>query len=65
MKSFSRKPREEVVRGVWAVMVSTAQVHSQLGAVETRNLARSSAHCCIRTMSMGEGSEAVLRGMSS
>ena len=45
----------EVVRGVYAVMASAAQVHSWLVVVEARNLTRLSVHRCIRAMSMGEG----------
>ena len=40
MKRSSRIPRKapvEVVRGVWVVMASVAQVHSRLTAVEARN----------------------------
>ena len=44
-----------VVRGVWAVITSAAQVHSWLGAVEARSFKRSSVHRCVRTMSTGEG----------
>ena len=58
MKSSSRILREapvEVVRGVWAMMASAAQVYSRLEAVEALKLTWSSAHRCICAMSMGKG----------
>ena len=67
MKSSDRIAREapvEVVRGVWVVLTSAAQVHSRLVAVEDHNLTRLSVHRFIHAIFLG-GTETILRDMSS
>ena len=68
MKSSSHSPRGAPmvdVHGVRAVTVSAAQVSNWLGVVKAQTLQRPSGRRCTRTMSTGEGGEAILRHMSS